>query len=219
MTSELLPPTYITDGPSDARMKVALAHGAGQGMEAPFMRTFAEGLAARGLRVVRFEFPYMAATRATGRRRPPDGLSVLQATWVEVIRTFGPGGLIIGGKSMGGRIASLIADQARVAGLLCLGYPFHPAGRPAQLRTGHLGVLRTPTLICQGTRDAFGGMAEVEGYHLSPAIRVHWLPDGDHGFKPRKKSGRTEMENIAMAIEASADFATALATGSSAPPA
>ena len=98
--------------------------------------------------------------------------------------------LVIGGKSMGGRVASMVADElaakGRIAGLLCLGYPFHPPGRPEQLRTAHLETLHTPALICQGTRDPFGTRDEVAGYMLSKAIAIAWFEDGDHDLKPRK---------------------------------
>ena len=97
--------------------------------------------------------------------------------------------LIIGGKSMGGRVASMVADElyaaGRIAGLACLGYPFHPPKKPEQLRTAHLVALACPALIVQGERDPFGGRAEVEGYRLSPAIRFHWAGDGDHDLGPR----------------------------------
>jgi predicted alpha/beta-hydrolase family hydrolase len=89
-------------------------------------------------------------------------------------------------------MAILIADEQAVAGLICLGYPFHPPDKPERLRTVHLQEIKTPTLICQGSRDPFGSREEVLGHTLSPAIRIHWLEDGDHGFKPRKVSGRTE---------------------------
>jgi uncharacterized protein len=105
-----------------------------------------------------------------------------------------------GGKSMGGRIASLIADEANVAGLVCLGYPFHPVGKPDQLRVKHLLTIKTPTLIVQGERDSFGSRDEVAAYNLPEGIRIHWLPDGDHSFKPRKKSGVTEDQNREAAI-------------------
>ena len=111
---------------------------------------------------------------------------------------------------MGGRVASLIADEAGVKGLVCLGYPFHPPGKPDRLRTEHLAPLATPALIVQGERDPFGGRDEVESYDLSPAITVTWMPDGDHGFKPRKASGRTERENLDDAIAAVAEFVLAL---------
>lgn len=165
--------------------------------------------AEQGVRVVRFEFPYMAARR-TGSRRPPDRQPVLLRTWLEVIAELGGGGaLVIGGKSMGGRMASMVADEAGVCGLVSLGYPFHPAGRPQQLRTAHLESLRTPALFLQGERDPLGSRAEVEGYRLSASIRLEWLPDGDHSFKPRRASGRTLEENLRSAVSAMVDFVAA----------
>jgi uncharacterized protein len=201
----------IFDGPEDAPKTIALAHGAGAAMDTPFMTAFAEGLAAWGFRVARFEFPYMAGRRETGKKRGPDRPIVLLETWTAVIASLGdPGRLIIGGKSMGGRIASMVADEAQVAGLLCLGYPFHPPGREPGARIAHLAGMRTPSLIIQGTRDTFGTPDEVAEYPLSPAIRVHWLEDGDHSFKPRQKSGRTESQNWTEGIETAAGFVAAL---------
>ena len=133
----------LVDGPADAALTIALAHGAGAGMDSPFMEFFAKGLGQRGLRVVRFEFPYMSSFRNTGKRKPPDREPVLRAAWFKVVEKLGAKGLVIGGKSMGGRIASLIADDARVAGLVCLGYPFHPVGKPERLRVKHLQTLKT----------------------------------------------------------------------------
>lgn len=197
----------IIDGPARARTTVVLAHGAGAGMQHTFMEVIASGIAANGLRVVRFEFPYMAARRE-GRRPGPDRPAVLMQAWRAVVEEVGrPGHTVIGGKSMGGRIASMVADELGVAGLVCLGYPFHPPGRPATLRTGHLETLRTPTLILQGERDTMGSRSEVEGYRLSPAIAVTWLPDGDHSFKPRRSSGITEAQNLAAAVDAIGAFA------------
>jgi predicted alpha/beta-hydrolase family hydrolase len=210
-------PETLTDGP-DGGPVFLFAHGAGAPMDSDWMDTVAAGLAGAGIRVVRFEFPYMAARRVDGRRRPPDRQPVLLATWRALIDTFGPAGrLMIGGKSMGGRMASLVADEAGVRGLVCLGYPFHPPGRPDRLRTEHLEALRTPTLICQGTRDALGGRETVAGLRLGPSIRLHWLEDGDHGFKPRKASGLTEAGHLADAVRATADFIRALAAGHTAP--
>lgn len=200
----------LFDGPSDAAVTVALAHGAGAPMDSPFMAAFAEGLAAAGLRVARFEFPYMARRRAEGTKRPPDRAPVLLDAWRAVIGELGAGNLVIGGKSMGGRMASMVADEAGVRGLVCLGYPFHAPGRPEKPRTEHLELLETPTLIVQGTRDTLGNAEDVAGYALSPAIRVRWLADGDHGFKPRKASGRTEAENWAEAMAAIVDFVKGL---------
>lgn len=198
----------LFDGPADAARTVALAHGAGAAMDTPFMNAFAAGMARHGVRVARFEFPYMAARRRGGKGGPPDREPVLRATWLEVIEILGPRGLVIGGKSMGGRIASLVADAAQVAGLICLGYPFHPVGKPQSLRVKHLESLQTPTLIVQGERDPFGNRTDVATYSLSSAIQVHWLPDGDHSFKPRKSSGRSEAENWEAALDAIQVFLT-----------
>lgn len=165
------------------------------------MDAVAKALAAAELRVIRFEFAYMAARRA-GPRKPPPRADLLLPEYRDAVERFGPQGpLIIGGKSMGGRVASMAADELHAArktvGLLCLGYPFHPLGKPAQPRTGHLIDLKTPTLICQGTRDPFGTRNEVSGYELSDRIEIVWLEDGDHDLKPRKKiSGITAAEHL-----------------------
>ena len=198
---------FLIDGQNSAARTVVLAHGAGAPMDAPWMTDVAQGLAGHGLRVVRFEFPYMAQRRDTGKRRGPDRPPVLLETWRAVIEELGaPGELIIGGKSMGGRIATMVADTAGVAGLLCFSYPFHPAGRPEKTRTAHLATLETPSLILQGTRDPLGNADDVAGYDLSPAINLHWLEDGDHDLKPRKASGRTHAQNLAEAVDAAAAF-------------
>jgi predicted alpha/beta-hydrolase family hydrolase len=198
------------DGPDDAVLSVALAHGAGAGMDTPFMNAIASGLAGRGFRVVRFEFPYMQRRRAEGRRGAPDGPLVLEATWREVIERLGAERLLIGGKSLGGRIASMVADNSGVRGVVCLGYPFHPPGNAAKLRTAHLERLTTPALILQGTRDPFGKPDEVGSYALSATIRIHWIEDGDHSFKPRVRSGRTLEQNLAEAVGAIGAFAASL---------
>ena len=190
-----MPPfPLLFNGPDNARWTLALAHGAGAGMETPFMTWFAEALAARGVRVARFEFPYMDERRRSGKKGPPDRTPVLIDTWQKVIESLPRERLVISGKSMGGRIASMIADGGHVNGLICLGYPFHPVGKPHERRIEHLRTLTTPALILQGTRDPFGGQADVAGYGLSSAIKVRWLADGDHDYKPRKASGRTQLE-------------------------
>ena len=196
----------LFDGPSDAPVTLALAHGAGVPMDSPFMAVIAEALGARSIRVARFEFPYMAARRTDGKKRPPDRAPVLLDCWRRTIERLGDRPLAIGGKSLGGRMASLIADQTGVLGLVCLGYPFHPPGRPEKLRTAHLEALRTPCLIVQGERDPFGAAAEVPTYRLPPSIRVVWAPDGDHNLTPRKASGRSAEDNWALAASAVADF-------------
>ncbi len=205
-------PHMLVDGPSSAKTTIALAHGAGAPMDSAYMQAFAEGLAERGFQVARFEFPYMDDRRKTGKKKPPNRAPILLETWASVIDHFGPKNLMIGGKSMGGRIASMSAvdyeeNATPVKGVVCLGYPFHPPGKPEKLRTEHLVNLKTPTLICQGERDPFGTREDVKAYTLSNAIRYHWLADGDHGFKPRKASGLTEQENWSSAIDAIAAFA------------
>jgi len=192
-----------------------MAHGAGAAMDSAGMNALVGPLVSRGIRVVRFEFGYMAARRDGVRRPPPraDSLAPEYRDAVAAVREAGPiGSLLIGGKSMGGRVASMVADELAdlgyIRGLVCLGYPFHPPEKPDQLRTAHLRELRVPTLICQGTRDPFGTRDEVPGYDLSPAIEVHWLEDGDHDLRPRKAiSGRSFAENLAEAADAVAAFA------------
>jgi len=172
------------------------------------MDAIVERLAAGGIRVLRFRFPYMSRIEAEGRRRPPDPEPVLIDTWRQVIDKAGvpAAELIIGGKSLGGRIASLIADDAGVAGLVCLGCPFHPPGHPERLKTRHFADLRTPALICQGERDPFGRRDEVAGYDLSRSIELAWIGDGEHSFKPRQQSGRTLDDNLDQAAEAVLGF-------------
>lgn len=190
---------FLESGPSDAPLTFVFAHGAGGGMNNPFMTAVARGLGERGIRVLRFEFPYMAA-----RKKVPDREPVLLDAWREAVREAGsdPSRIAIGGKSLGGRMASMVADELNVRALVCLGYPFHPPGKPERLRTAHLGALRTPALIVQGTRDAFGTPDEVAGYRLSPAIHIEWLEGADHSYRPK------ERENIARAIDLVADFLT-----------
>ena len=192
-------------------LSIVLAHGAGAGMDSPFMQRMAEALAAASFRVVRFEFPYMQESRTTRKRSRPDPPGVLEETWTRVIEQVGPAGeLVIGGKSMGGRIASMVADRAGVRGLVCLGYPFHPAGRPDSLRVAHLEKLKTRSLFVQGTRDTLGSKEDIAGYSLSDAIKLVYLEDGDHSFKPRKSSGRTYEQNFRQAVEQITEFCSSL---------
>ncbi len=180
-------------------------------MDTPFMAKIAAGVADCGVRVVRFEFPYMAARRKGVRRGAPDREPVLLDSWRSVIEHLGGGRkLVIGGKSLGGRMASLIADEVRARGLICLGYPFHPPGNPERLRTKHLASLETPTLVVQGERDPFGGREEVGAYELSPKIRIAWLTDGDHSFRPRARSGAAEKGNLGTAITLVCEFIAGL---------
>lgn len=208
-------PDFKFDGPEDAETVFAFAHGAGIGMSSEFMDAFAVGLGARGIRVARFEFPYMQIMNQTGTRRPPDRAPVLLDTFRAVADHLGRRRTLIGGKSMGGRIASMLAaeidnEDQPVKGCVCLGYPFHPPKDASKVRTAHLDTLMTPTLILQGTRDPFGTSAEVPAYSLSKAIQLHWLEDGDHHLTPRKKSGVTQDENWTSAMDRVAAFATSL---------
>jgi hypothetical protein len=206
---------FLTDGPDDAGTALLLAHGAGAPMDSPFMDAIAGLIAAHDICVLRFEFPYMAARRQSGRSPPPRA-DALCAVYRHVVGEAARPGrrLIVGGKSMGGRVASMIADalyrDGTVAGLVCLGYPFHPPGKPDRLRTAHLEVMSVPALVCQGERDPFGSRDEVEVYRLSPAIRLHWLADGDHDLAPRKASGLTKDDNWQDAAAAVASFAAGL---------
>lgn len=209
-------PVLLHDGPENAELTIALAHGAGAPMDSDFMQVFARRLSENGFHVVRFEFPYMAERRQTGKKRPPNRAPILLETWNKVIEHLGPEHLIIGGKSMGGRIASMVTQEHEqtgnpLLGLVCLGYPFHPPGKPEKLRVEHLKTLKTPALFCQGTRDTLGTKEDVAAYSLSETIRIHWLEDGDHSFKPRKKSGFSEDGNRQAAIAAISEFAGALA--------
>lgn len=183
--------TFLFDGPKSAPATVLLAHGAGAPMDSAWMMSAARALSDAGLRVARFEFAYMASRRTGSSRKPPPKAETLVSEYIAAIDALdATGPLIIGGKSMGGRVASMVADplhtSGRIAGLVCLSYPFHPVDKPHQLRTAHLAELRTPTLIVQGTRDPLGSRQEVDSYKLSDAIDILWLEDGDHDLKPRK---------------------------------
>jgi predicted alpha/beta-hydrolase family hydrolase len=209
---------FLFDGPEDARFTLLLAHGAGAPMDSAAMNAAARALAGHGFRVARFEFAYMAGRRTGAGPKPPPRAERVIPEYIEAVEDLGPttGPLIIGGKSMGGRVASMIADRLyearRIAGLLCLGYPFHPSGKPDQLRTAHLEHLATPTLICQGTRDPLGTREEVASYSLSSAIDLLWLEDGDHDLKPRKAiSGFTAADHLETMAAAAAGWAQRLA--------
>jgi predicted alpha/beta-hydrolase family hydrolase len=175
-------------------------------------------LAERHLRATGFEFAYMAARRTGGTKRPPPNAEALTAEYRDMIRTLATRGkqrrLVIGGKSLGGRVASLIADElykaGEIGGLVCLGYPFHPPGAPEKLRTAHLEGLKCPALIVQGDRDPFGNRSEVEALPLSKSIDLVWMNDGDHDFGPRGRSGFTRKGNLAEAADAVAAFIAGL---------
>lgn len=202
----------LHSGPDDGP-RFLLAHGAGAPMDSSYMEMMATALGGAGVHVIRFEFSYMAARREGPKRPPPPNMSKILAEFREVISLLPEGPLAIGGKSMGGRAASLIAqelfDAGRIRKLVLFGYPFHPPSKPEHLRTAHLKTLACPTLLLQGERDPFGTKGEVDSYGLSRAIRLHWLGDGDHDLKPRVASGFTWKANMAEAAHAAARFITA----------
>lgn len=183
--------------------RVILAHGAGAGMESDFMQIAAERLAALGLEVVRIEFPYMQKSREDGKRRPPDKIDKLLTYFTQVIAYYSDERpLYLAGKSMGGRVASMLLEQSSARAAFVFGYPFHPRGKPDSLRTEHLKVLAKPLFILQGERDPMGSFDEVSGYNLSPSVALTWLGDGDHDLKPRVRSGFTQEEHLATAFDA-----------------
>ncbi len=208
-------PNLLFNGPAKAPLTFIFAHGAGAPMDSDFMDYFAMALAKQGLRVARFEFPYMAQRRIDGRKRPPDRAPVLLQTWRSVVAEIGPERCIVAGKSMGGRMASLLAAEmeaagAPVRGAVYLGYPFHAPGKPMGSRDLPLDKAKTPTLILQGERDSFGPRAELEKFKFGRGVSVHYLADGDHSLVPRKSSGRTKEQNWDEAVAAIGAFAARL---------
>lgn len=207
---------FLFDGPETADMTILLAHGAGAPMDSASMTAANAALAGKGFRIARFEFGYMAARRVSDTRKPPPKAELLMDEYRAAIEKLAAKGrLIIGGKSMGGRVASMIADEqfaaGHTSGLFCLGYPFHPPGKPESLRTAHLERLETPALVCQGTRDIFGSEDEVAAYPLSKTIEIRWFEDGDHDLKPRKAiSGFSHADHMKSMAEAVADWSKRL---------
>lgn len=198
--------------PGAARATLILAHGAGAPMDSEFLQQMTQNLVQQGVAVVRFEFAYMAARRLDGKKRPPNPQAQLLEQWRAVyaqVRQQVAGPVAIGGKSMGGRMASLLADELGAAQLVCLGYPFYAVGKPQKPRVAHLAELRTLTLIVQGERDALGNSAAVAGYQLSSAIQINWLTAADHDLKPLKSSGFSHAQHLHSAALAIAGFLTA----------
>jgi predicted alpha/beta-hydrolase family hydrolase len=209
----------LTSGPKGAETLLVLAPGAGAQMTSDWMNEVTTLLADAGIRVARFNFAYMTARIETGSRKPPPRAEALIGEYLVALdQIVGENSfarrVLIGGKSLGGRVASLAAgplfESGRIAGLVCLGYPFHPPKKPEQLRTAHLHDLACPMLIVQGERDPFGGRSDVEGYGLPTNIAVHWATDGDHDLAPRRASGATLDSNLAAAVSAVVRFADGL---------
>lgn len=210
---------WVDAAPDDAqdRVTVILAHGTGAGAEHEFLGACAAGLAARGVKVVRFEFPYMTLRRKTGGRRPPDRFPALCEAYraaldqVLALPDVRPERLLLAGKSMGGRVAvALAADDALpAAAVAVLGYPFHAAGRPpvADDRLQLLHSCRKPLWIAQGERDPMGERSAIETVDLPSSMQLHWCADGDHSLSPRKRSGRTFDQNLRETLDQMVVFA------------
>ncbi len=185
------------------------AHGAGAPMDSDFMQQVAQGLAKRGVKVIRFEFPYMQERRENGKKRPPNRQPELLASFEQVVNAQ-TGPCVVMGKSMGGRMASILAAQSpkheNIMGVLALGYPFHPQGKPEKLRIDHLPDVTVPMAFVQGTRDALGNQDEVAQMNLPQRLHIEWLEDGDHDLKPRVKSGFTHAQHLERTIAFCADF-------------
>ncbi|QFT33477.1 Alpha/beta hydrolase family protein [Labrenzia sp. THAF82] len=198
-----------------AHTSLLLAHGAGAPMDSTFMEKLATALVPQGVAVARFEFSYMAGRRTGGSKRPPpraDKLISEFQTALQTILTETEGPLLIGGKSMGGRVAAMLGGggslPGRVKGICCYGYPFHPTGKPdADWRMAPIEDAKRPVLILQGERDPFGNRAELDEIKLPDHVFISYLEDGNHDFGPRGRSPATLDGNIAAAAKATADFA------------
>ena len=205
--------TFLRNGEPTSSHVLLLAHGAGAGMDTEFMDAIAQGIADYSMSVIRFEFLYMQRTRELGKKRPPDSAPKLLAHFAAMIDQIkaeldSQQRLWVGGKSMGGRVASMTATNPnhQLAGCICLGYPFHPPGKPERLRVDHFSALQCPTLIIQGTRDPFGKPEENVEAHLSEAMCLRWLDSGDHSLKARKKDPRSTEEQWTEAARWAASF-------------
>jgi len=212
-----------------AKGVVVLAHGSGIAMDHEYMNNLSKLFNECGLKVVRFEFPFMAKRRSTGKKGFPDKMPVLLATYLAVIKEVlslpenDSLPLYLAGKSLGGRVATLIAaymhpttscsqlnstfselpitDKVTVNGVFVYGYPFHSIKKPAQLRIEHLLELATDVYIFQGSRDKLGTREEVLGYPLSQRVKIQWFEDADHDLKPRVKSGYTQKQYLKISAQ------------------
>jgi uncharacterized protein len=197
------PVSLVWDGPSDPTAVAVMAPGAGGGMESPFMDALAAGLAGAGVLVCRFNFSYMEQGR-----RSPDRAPVLEDTYRAVVahvRERHRGPLALGGKSMGGRIAShIVASGEQAAGLFFLGYPLHPPGRPDRIRDAHLHSIEVPMLFVEGDRDPFCPLETLASVRarLRAESGLVVIEDGNHSLEVRKSSGRSTTEAWAEAADA-----------------
>lgn len=205
----------LADTVPDAKALVVFAHGAGADMSHEFMTTVSQLLNKERVNVLRFNFPFMDKRALTGKKYPPDRMPKLLACYEEVLASLvNKDGnklpLFIGGKSMGSRAATTLLMEAealtqdiydRVKGIVCLGYPFHPAKKPEKLRLAPLFSDNKPILIIQGERDSLGNKTEIMSYNLPQLCQCVFLEDGDHSLKPRVKSGFTYDVHLQQAVK------------------
>lgn len=191
---------------SHSKVVLILAHGAGAPADSTFMEELSVALEREGIGTIRFEFPYMQKRRQDGKKRPPDREPVLLEYFSGVIdrvrAELGSTSLIlVGGKSMGGRMASILASRRDdIDGVICFGYPFHPPGKLDRWRTAHFRDLNCPILVLQGTRDPFGKPDELADHQQElEAIDLRWLEGGNHDFQTLKSQPQTQSELIAQA--------------------
>lgn len=212
VNQDVVPSAYVLEGEPSETL-ILLAHGAGANRDSDFMCQMAAGLVANGFQVMRFNFPYMQANAVDGKKRPPDRAPKLLTCFSEMLNVAHAQPevkrVVLMGKSMGGRMAALLAcdsvQASRIDRVICLGYPFIPlkGGEP---RLEPLNDCQVPVLVLQGERDKFGGKMQIPSWPLKRDIQIEYLADGDHSFVPRKSSGTTEAANLGLAVDLSAKF-------------
>ncbi len=208
---------YFADNPKGT---ILFSHGAGAGNKHDFIVAVSEGLSKAGYNVVALNFPYMQLAYELDKRRPPNKVPSLidhveqELTWISEQTDLCPPIFLLG-KSMGGRVSTMVDAQcsssetkSKISGIIVYGYPFMPPGKPEKIveRMAHFEAMSCPTLIIQGERDTFGNCTTLKDIKLQEHIKLSWLNDGDHSFKPRKSSGTTESANIVTAIDLTLKF-------------
>ena len=211
---------FHTPSNGEGRATFLFAHGAGAGADSAFMTEMSDAIADQDINVIRFNFPYMVRALAENKRRPPDRAPVLLNAFREAVSIVSEKEpkdrpLIIGGKSMGGRMATMLAAESpdQIEGICVFGYPFHAQGKPEKLRIEHFPMIKVPVILCQGTRDPFGMRAEIEPLDLGSNISLAWAETGNHDLKPLKASGLTQSDLIRTAAQTVSDLVSRLTRG------